>query len=699
MNGGDEARSAQRLAVQQAVSRVLLESGSLDEAMSEVLRLVSTQLGWSLAVYWVTDQPIGAPPVLRCRAIWAEDSVLRAPIVEATRTAVLRPGDEAAGRALVSREPVWVDHLTDDGGRARLAMSAGLQAQAAFPLRERESVPAVIELYARAPRASDDGMLHLMTAIGHQVGLVRRRGEAQTGALEALERTRDELEIVLRALPGGVTVRDGAGRVVYANDPSAEGPDGAPIAELQRASAEEISAGFRFWDESGRPIGGDDIPGARAARGEVEDRELRVRRAAGGPEHWIGVRATPISLGDGGSRRVVTVLRDVTAARQERAWDRLLADAGAALAAAAELAPALQDLTALACRTLAATSAVVLRSPTGDLRVAASARSAAAGSADEPGSGVRIRAAAAALDAGRPALAGDGGSLLAAPLLVRGPPAGAVILSADDGRRFGPADLSRAEELGRRVALAIENFRLRAEGQDAARSREDLLAIVSHDLRNPLGVVMASSALLLKGPLADPPGKEGRSRRQVEAIQRAGNRMNRLIRDLLDFAAVQAGRLEVSSQPREVGELVREVLDALAQQAAAKSLKLIDGSPETTLRVSCDHARAIQLLDNVVGNAVKFSGEGGSVTVSVEPDGEMVRFSVTDEGPGIAPEELPHVFDRYYQARRRNRDGIGIGLSIARGIVEAHGGRIWVESPAASGTGTTFFFTLPAAQQ
>jgi signal transduction histidine kinase len=694
MNGGDEARIAQRLAVQQSVSRVLLESGSLDEAISEVLRLIATHLGWSLAVYWVAEQPVGAPPVLRCRAIWAEDSVLRAPVVEATRTAALSPGEEAPGRALVSREPVWIERLTADGARSRLALTAGLQAVAAFPLRERDAVSAVVELYARAPRASDDGTLHLMTSIGREVGVLRRRVEAQTGALEALERTRDELETVLRALPDTVSVRDAAGRVVYANDPPPAGPDGAPVAELQRAAVEEMAAGFQFWDETGRPVGPDDLPGARAARGETEDRELRVRRKAGGDDHWIAVKATPIAAAGGGNRRVVTVLRDVTAQRRERAWDRLLAEAGTALVSAVELAPALEDLATVACRTVAGACAVVLRSATGDLRVTAAAGSAG----DEGRRGGQIRAAAAALDAAQATLVGNG--LLATPLLARGQPTGAVVFSAEAGVRYGAADLPRAEELGRRAALAIENLRLRSQGQEAARSREDLLAIVSHDLRNPLGVVMASSALLLKGPLTDPPGKEGRSKRQVEAIQRAGNRMNRLIRDLLDFAAIQAGRLEVSSQPREVAELVREVFDALATQAAAKSLKLVDGSPETTLRVSCDHTRAIQLLDNVVGNAVKFSGEGGTVTVRAEPDGDMVRFSVTDDGPGISSEELPHVFDRAYQAKRRNRDGIGIGLSIARGIVEAHGGRIWAESPAAAtGAGSAFFFTLPAAQQ
>jgi len=167
-----------------------------------------------------------------------------------------------------------------------------------------------------------------------------------------------------------------------------------------------------------------------------------------------------------------------------------------------------------------------------------------------------------------------------------------------------------------------------------------------------------------------------------------------------------------------VGVLLREVLDAMEPIAATKSIKLVDGTPENGgLSISCDHDRVIQLFSNVVGNAVKFTPEGGTVVLRAEPDQAMVRFAVADNGPGIGAEELPFVFDRYYQARRRNRDGIGLGLSIARGIVEAHGGRIWVESPTAQapggcpggapagaqaqggGGGTTFFFTLPAPQQ
>ena len=129
-----------------------------------------------------------------------------------------------------------------------------------------------------------------------------------------------------------------------------------------------------------------------------------------------------------------------------------------------------------------------------------------------------------------------------------------------------------------------------------------------------------------------------------------------------------------------------EVLEALEPLAAAKTLQLVDATPRRAARSRCDHDRVIQLFSNVVGNAVKFTPEGGTITRARRAGRRaMVRFAVADTGPGIPADELPHVFDRYYQAQRKNRDGIGLGLSIARGIVEAHGGRIWVESDGGQG--------------
>ena len=215
----------------------------------------------------------------------------------------------------------------------------------------------------------------------------------------------------------------------------------------------------------------------------------------------------------------------------------------------------------------------------------------------------RARAAVAALSARGVR------SLLAVPFAPRGERLGMILLAiVGETAGYDRSDFSAVEELAHRAAIAFDNVRLYGEAQEALRAREDLLAIVSHDLRNPLGVVLASSALLLKSSL--PPEREERARRQVEAIQRAGNRMNRLIRDLLDFASIQAGHLSVSTRPQAVGDMVSEVLEALEPLAAAKSQRLhADVPPGMEMR--CDHDRVIQLFSNVVGNAIKFTPDGG----------------------------------------------------------------------------------------
>jgi signal transduction histidine kinase len=404
-------------------------------------------------------------------------------------------------------------------------------------------------------------------------------------------------------------------------------------------------------------------------------------------------------------------MRDVTDRRRAEEWQRFLGDASTALGSSMELDAVLQAVAELAARSVADWCSVAVRGRGGDVRVLAFAGGRPDGAAGVDGVQAVAQACAAELVTGhrepllvgrtRPAepfadvphlrgLAEQGArALMAVPLAPRGQRVGAIVL-VSLSRDYGKNDLAAAEELARRASIAIDNVQLYGEAQEALRAREDLLAIVSHDLRNPLGVVLASSALLLKSSL--PPEKEERARRQVEAIQRAGNRMNRLIRDLLDFASIQGGRLSVALRAQDAKDLVDEVCEALEPLATQKQQRLVREAPGE-LRVSCDHDRVIQVFSNVIGNAIKFTPDGGNITVRAVGDGERVRFAVVDDGPGIPADELPHVFDRYYQARRKNRDGIGLGLSIARGIVEAHGGRIWVESE--EGKGSSFLFELP----
>jgi signal transduction histidine kinase len=174
-------------------------------------------------------------------------------------------------------------------------------------------------------------------------------------------------------------------------------------------------------------------------------------------------------------------------------------------------------------------------------------------------------------------------------------------------------------------------------------------------------------------------------------IDQVATRMDGLIQDLLDVSRMERGATALELAPRRAGELLDEAAGTLRPLAAAHGLALEVRGCDAV--VEADAARVLQVLSNLAGNAVKFTPEGGTVTLACDPADGEARFSVADTGSGIDPEQLPHIFGTFWQARHADRRGLGLGLSIARGLVEAHGGRIWVESEP--GRGTTFFFTLP----
>jgi signal transduction histidine kinase len=168
--------------------------------------------------------------------------------------------------------------------------------------------------------------------------------------------------------------------------------------------------------------------------------------------------------------------------------------------------------------------------------------------------------------------------------------------------------------------------------------------------------------------------------------------MNRLVSDLLDVAAIQAGKLAVVPEQVEVAKLVRETLEAMGPVAAAKGVALDAELSEPSVQASLDEGRILQVLANLVSNAIKFTHTNGKVTIRVRPSANEIQFSIVDTGIGISKDDLPSIFERFRQARK-DRRGLGIGLHIAKSIVEAHGGRIWVETEL--GSGSTFHFTLP----
>jgi PAS domain S-box-containing protein len=275
-------------------------------------------------------------------------------------------------------------------------------------------------------------------------------------------------------------------------------------------------------------------------------------------------------------------------------------------------------------------------------------------------------------------------SAMALPLFAHGKLVGLMLLVASAGSRaYSAADLRFASQVAQRAAYAIDGAQLYAAACQAIESRDRVLRIVAHDLRNPLGNILMQAALL-----------EGHDTR-AGAIVRSCRRMNRIIQDLLDVTTMEEGRLAFEPRAVSVREALASALEGEQMLASAASLELELEADRDLPEVWADRDRLLQILENLIGNALKFTPAGGNIKVGAAPKAGEVLFWVADTGPGISPEEVCHVFDRFWQAHRGRRHGVGLGLDIVRGLVEAHGGRVWVESTV--GRGTTVFFTMPTA--
>lgn len=249
-----------------------------------------------------------------------------------------------------------------------------------------------------------------------------------------------------------------------------------------------------------------------------------------------------------------------------------------------------------------------------------------------------------------------------------------------------------AMEVTEMVAARERSERLVKELHNAVRTREDLLAIVSHDLRTPLSIIVGSARSLLGAAVSQETPLDPK---HAERIARAAERMSKLISGLLDLAQVDSGTLRLSLASHEARSLAEEALEMVRPAARQKGL-LLHNEVAPSLSLCCDGDRLHQILENLLANAVKFTDAGG-VSLRGDAAGDDVHFVVTDSGPGIAAAELPHIFDRYWQAQAHAKTGIGLGLSIVKGLVQAHGGRVWAESDL--GRGTSIHVVVPRSQR
>lgn len=456
--------------------------------------------------------------------------------------------------------------------------------------------------------------------------------------------------------------------------------------------------------------------GNEASRRMGHRREVAGRRRDGSE---FPAEASISKLDLPGGRRVFTaVVRDMTERRRAQENEQFLADTSAQLSASLEFEDVLQAVADCATPMLGDACLVDVLDGTKFVRRVANGRPEVTDAlAALPSGGLTWDSLVPAVDVirrgqsemveavddawlgAREENAGDltswrrlgVRSLLAVPLTVGERTFGAVTLLACDGRPpYGTDARALAEKFVAHASLALENARLYREARRATEGRDQVLGVVSHDLRNPISAIaMCASAL------RDDSAKDTEERETLlTTIVQSTEWMNRLIQDLLDVASIEAGRLSLERHRESVPSLVAQALRMFELEAERRSIRVTTNAAGLP-PVNVDASRIVQVLGNLLRNALKFTPDGGQMTVVAEAQGGNVVLSVTDTGPGIPLADQPRVFDRYWQSRRTaNKRGTGLGLSIAKGIVEAHGGRMWLES--APGSGSSFFFSIPA---
>ena len=283
---------------------------------------------------------------------------------------------------------------------------------------------------------------------------------------------------------------------------------------------------------------------------------------------------------------------------------------------------------------------------------------------------------------------------------------GKFMLYRNEARPFSAHDIQLTATVAVHVAQALDRKRrekelsrayreereARLQADEAIAAREEILSVVSHDLRNPVGGIMIAASALLN---VDAGEKTVRVRTMAERIHRAAERMARFITDLVDFAGIEGGRLELDRaqhNPESILNAASELFLPIALERGLRfETRMIQGLPA----VECDSDRAVQVLTSLVSNALKVTPKGGAVSIGAEVKGNDVVFFVRDTGPGIEADEIPKLFERHWRSKSSSYKGAGLALAIARGIVDAHGGKIWAESRL--GAGSTFYFSLTGA--
>ncbi|MCC6178894.1 MAG: PAS domain S-box protein [Chloroflexi bacterium] len=634
------------------------------------------------------------------------------------------PAGAAARRGepvLLSDRAAWERAYPALAGERR---HSGYEAAAAIPLVGQAEVLGVLEVDFAGPCQFDDDERGFLLTVGRLIAQALERARL----LEAERASREQFDAILGGMADGVLVQDGRGSFVYANPAAARMAGFDSTAEFLPSNTFDLWRRLIIVDADGRPFPLEELPARRALRGEpTPEKVVQFRRLDTGEVRWSLTRARAIRAA-GGERIAISLFHDITERIRSEERLKFLADVGAALTASLDMDTTLESVARIAARTLADLAVVFLLDEDRSVRTAGFAHRdpSRAATMNDLVQRYPLRAggrsqAWRAIETGRSLLVptvtdellADSAedvehlhllqtlgfsSALYVPFIVQGRTIGAIGLYSDESRRrFTPDDLAIAEEVARRAALALDNARLYRNAQDAVHARDEFLSIASHELRTPVTALSGVAQLLRRarrrGILDD-----ARLDRALDQIAHSSARLSALTEDLLDVSRLQSGHFKLRPERLDLVGVVRETVEQYREQLDERySLRFHAADAECS--VCSDPTRLEQVIENLLGNAAKYSPEGGPIEVTVERDGGGVRLDVRDHGIGLPPGtegQIFRPFGRAPNAAERQIQGLGLGLYICRQIVERHDGRIWATSDG-DGQGTTMSVWLPCA--
>jgi PAS domain S-box-containing protein len=681
---------ARQLAIQTAVLRALAESSTVEEAGPVALAALGERLGWDFGALWVVD-PLA--DVLRAVATWHADP--SPPTIERTsRERLLRAGQEMPGQVWQQGRPISsVDATCErDFWRRQEALADELHAGSWFPVRSGERLLAVVEFLSHRIGRRDGELRDALDGLAEPLALFLERASLE----EALRDGRDWFATALASIADGVVTADTCGRLTFLN-PAAERLLGCSLARDRGRPTVEL---LRLCDEAGAPLE-DPVAQVLRARAPLHTESGLLVGAQTGERRAVEDSATPIRSVSGDLLGVVLILHEITGRRLQEARWRCLADAGRILLSSLDYASTLPQVARRCVPILGDLCTIDVVSRTGALeRLGAAARDAQltfalqeAARRDTPATvGPQLDEDLAASSP-----LGTLGMRQAVVVPLRGPDGAVGVLtlaSGDSSHPYDAADLATAEDLGCRIGCAIEHARSCQLAQDATRSREEFLSIASHQLRAPvtsLQLAIQNLGRLLRQQTAGGAPPEVTAR-VLETAERSSKRLAALIDNLLESTRIQAGRLPIQPMPTDLLLLARATVERLqVERQLAGCAVAVDG--ESSVIGRWDPLRLGEVITNLVGNAVRY-GAGRPVSLTVRKADGTALLVVRDQGTGIPAELHDVIFEPFHRGVPGNHSGgLGLGLYVVKQLVEAHRGRVRVESEP--GAGATFIVELP----